>query len=355
MIRVLIAEDSVTVRELLVGILGTDPDIEVIGTAKNGHEAVETAKQLRPDVITMDINMPGMDGFEATKRIMIEAPVPIVIVSGTTDVRDVKISMNALRAGALAVLEKPSGIGSSCFEASVKQLVSTVKAMAGVKVVRHWPSRGVLVEDLASATARDPPPVSPIRVVAMAASTGGPAALARVISDLPAQFPIPILVVQHIGRGFVAGLASWLDTVSPLKVKVAEDGDPLAPSTVYLAADDLHMGVSSRSRIALREGPHIGGFRPSATYLFDAVGKAFGPAAVAVMLTGMGQDGVDGLRTLRSAGARIIAQDEATSVVFGMPGAAIAAGVAEKILPLPDIGKALTHICGEPRPRTSQE
>lgn len=352
MIRVLIAEDSATVSQLLVTVLSADPEIEIVGIAKNGREAVETTKRLRPDVVTMDVNMPEMDGFEATKQIMIETPTPIVIISASVDVRDVRISMNALRAGALALLEKPPGLDSPDFEEAVARLTSTVKSMAGVKVVRHWPMR---------ATARRPQPTvkmsasAPVRVIAVAASTGGPAALARILGDLPAQFPVPILIVQHIASGFVNGLASWLNTVCSLKVQVAKDGAPLAPSTVYLAGDGTHMGVGPDSRIKLDSARPINGFRPSASHLFESVASIFGPSAVAVILTGMGQDGVEGLHAIRAAGSRVLAQDESSSVVFGMPRAAIAQGLVDEILPLSAVGECLMKMIASTQPDKGKE
>ena len=291
MIRVLIAEDSVTVSRLLCAVLGADPQIEIAGTAKNGREAVDMTKRLRPDVVTMDVNMPVLDGFEATKQIMIETPTPIVIISASVDVHNVNISMNALRAGAVALLEKPPGPDSPDFDDVVSRIVSTVKAMAGVKVIRHWPARTVSKHLPRVADLR---PWTQVRVVAIAASTGGPAALARILADLPAQFPVPILIVQHIASGFVGGLASWLNSACSLKVKVAQDGEALAPSTVYLAGEEAHLGVTSDSRIKLENSSPIGGFRPSASYLFESVGKGFGSSALAVILTGMGQDGVKG-------------------------------------------------------------
>jgi two-component system chemotaxis response regulator CheB len=343
MIRVLVAEDSATARQFLIDVLSADADIEIAGTAENGIEAVEAARRLRPDVIAMDIKMPVMDGFEAAKRIMIEVPTPIVIMSATMDVRDVNVSMNALRVGALALLEKPPGPGAPRFEESLRHLVFTIKAMAGVKVVRH--AREPLARPGALSTA-DLPAVGQVRVIAMAASTGGPAALGRILAGLPAQFAVPILVVQHMARGFIAGMASWLSATCALQVKVALDHDLLQPSTVYLAGEDCHLGVARGARIALDDSPPIGGFRPSATHLFDSVGKAFGTSAVAVMLTGMGQDGVEGLRTVRRGGGRILVQDEQSSVVFGMPGAAVAAKLADKILPLSSISEALIHLTG---------
>jgi two-component system chemotaxis response regulator CheB len=339
MIRVLIAEDSVTVRELLAAILCADPDIEIAGTAKNGLEAIEMTKRLRPDVITMDVNMPELDGFEATKQIMIETPTPIVIISASVEVHDVAVSMNALRLGALALLKKPPGTDSPDFATAVAHLISTVKAMAGVKVVRHWAKSEV---STARPRVTNTRPSAPVRVIAMAASTGGPAALARVLTDLPAYFPIPILIVQHITEGFIGGLASWLNAVCSLKVSVAKDGDSLVPSTIYLADDGAHMGISSDFRIKLDHAGPIGGFRPSATYLFESVGKVFGPAALGVILTGMGQDGVEGLRVIKQAGGHVLAQDEPSSVVFGMPGEAIAQGLVDAVLPLQSIGSRLS-------------
>lgn len=352
MIRVLIAEDSVTIRELLVTVLRADPEIEIVGTVKNGRDAIQQVKRLRPDVVTMDVNMPELDGFEATKRIMIETPTPIVIISASVDVRDVKISMNALCAGALALLEKPPGMDSPHFKEAIAHLISTVKAMAGVKVIRHWPMRAVPQR---SPRAANTPPSAQVRGIAVAASTGGPAALARILGDLPAQFPVPILIVQHITGGFVDGLASWLNTACALKVQVAKNGDPLAPSTVYLAGDGAHMGVSPNSRIKLDDARPINGFRPSATYLFESVGKVFGPSAVAVILTGMGQDGVEGLRAVRTTGGRVVAQDESSSIVFGMPGAAIAQGLVDNVLPVYSIGEWLTAMVADTRTTKNEE
>lgn len=345
MIRVLIAEDSVTARELLAAMLSADPEIEVIGMAKDGREAVEMTKALRPDLVTMDIHMPVMDGFEATKQIMIEAPTPIIIITASMDVTDVKVSMEALRVGALALLEKPN-LGVGDFQASCARVVNTVKAMAGVKVVRHFAPRGGMLFQPQAQT--DPLPGTRVRLVAIAASTGGPAALARVFADLPGQFPVPILVVQHIARGFVSGFASWLNGSCPLQVKVAEDGELLQPSTVYLAPDDAHLGLDTHFRVRHDHSAPINGFRPSATFLFQSVAKVVGPASVSAILTGMGQDGVAGLVAVKQAGGRIVAQDEASSVVFGMPGAAVAEGLADRVLPLAGIGDWLWNQVSAP-------
>jgi two-component system, chemotaxis family, protein-glutamate methylesterase/glutaminase len=335
-LRALVAEDSPTARALLVEILASDPGLEVVGEARNGLEAVAMTKRLRPHVVTMDLRMPLMDGLEATKEIMIEAPTPIVIVTASLEPRDVERSMHALQSGALAVLAKPSGPGSPGFPEACRQLVTTVKAMAEVKVVRHWrehrPASPAAVRSLAMP-----------RVVAMAASTGGPAALQQLLSALPAGFPVPILVVQHIAPGFVQGLASWLGASSPLKVKVAEQGEPLRPGTVYLAADGRDMGVSERGSVSL-SAPRPGNGCPGATALFESVARSYGPSAVAVILTGMGRDGLEGLASIKRGGGRVVAQDEATSVVFGMPGAAVEAGLADLVLPLSSIASTLVEL-----------
>ena len=209
--RVLVAGDPPNARALLVEILRSDPGLEVVGEAVNGLEAVEMTRRLRPDVVTMDVRMPLMDGLQATKEIMAETPTPIVIITASLERRDVELSMQALRVGALAVLSKPAGPGSPGLPEERRRLTTTVKLMAGVKVVRRWRDRPPSGQRPAGAVAKP-------RVVAVATSTGGPAALQRLLSALPVDFSVPILVVQHIAPGFVSGLASWLDAVSPLEV-----------------------------------------------------------------------------------------------------------------------------------------
>ncbi|MGH7435212.1 MAG: chemotaxis protein CheB, partial [Polyangiaceae bacterium] len=265
---------------------------------------------------------------------------PIVIVSAGIDLREVEISVHALRAGALTVIEKPVGPAAADFEEGRRRFLATVKAMAQVKVVRHWPLR----------TGSELPGTEPrtnstgqARIVALAASTGGPSALCEVLASLPGDFPLPVLVVQHIARGFVPGFASLLTTHVSLRAKVAEPGEPLEPRTIYVAPDDSHMGLKDARTVLVSSAPALGGFRPSASFLFESVAGVFGKSTLAVVLTGMGQDGLEGLQAVRRAGGQIIAQDEATSVVFGMPGAAVAAGLADATLPLQSIGRHIAR------------
>jgi two-component system chemotaxis response regulator CheB len=341
-VRVLVVDDSATSRLLLVSILRADAGIEVVGQAADGLEAVEMVKRLHPDIVTMDVQMPRLDGFAATKRIMVESPTPILITTNL-DPRALSVSLEAVRMGALAVHAKPGDPRAPGFDAEAKELARQVKAMSRVKVVRHF--------DLEMALPRAAHPSSAVsllgvsaQVVAIAASTGGPAALYQILTALPADFPVPILVVQHISRGFSAGFATWLDQASALRIKLAEGGEALLPGSVYVADDDHHLCVSRTWKVHLSNAPPVGGFRPSGTPLFESVAAAFGRHAIAVILTGMGRDGVDGLRAIRQAGGRTIAESEATAVVYGMPAAAVNAGLADFVLPLDQVGAALAGL-----------
>ena len=333
MIRVVVADDSAAARDLVAAILESDPEIRVVGRAANGAEAVEMAERLRPDLLTMDLHMPVMDGFEAVRQIMSRAPAPILVVSALTR-DDVEMSLRATELGAVMVLPKPSGPLSPRHEEERAELVRMARAMSAVKVVRRWatprpptPAAPVLAPGPAA-------PAAPARLVAVAASTGGPAALQQILAALPASFPAPVLVVQHIARGFVGPLAEWLNATCPLRVRVADDGERPEPGRVYLAPDDAHLTLSPRGTLALSHAEPVGGFRPSASVLFAGVGRSMGRSAVAVILTGMGNDGIEGLRAARAAGVRVLAQDEASSVVYGMPREAAEAGVADEVLPL---------------------
>jgi two-component system chemotaxis response regulator CheB len=330
-IRVLIAEDSSTARALLREILGSEPEIEVVGEARDGGEAVRLARELRPDVVTMDIRMPVLDGFQATREIMAEAPTRIIMVTGSPSAREVAFGLRAFDAGALTVQRRPPGPDDPDFERAARSLVDVVKAMAEVRIARRMRYRKRTAEARSGR----------IQVVAMAASTGGPPALKTILGNLPADFPVPILVVQHIARGFVQGLVEWLDHGCALRVRLAEEGRAAQPNSVFIAPEDVHLELERSGRMRLSNRPPVHGFRPSASVLFESVARSFGPRAAGVILSGMGEDGVDGLAHLHQAGGVVIAQSEETAAVFGMPGAAVAAGVVSTVLDLDEIAGAL--------------
>lgn len=354
MIRVLVAEDSPTARTLLVAILGAEADIVVVGEARTGIEAVDMAEKLTPDLVTMDVHMPELDGLEATRQIMTRSPRPILIVSSTAG-SDVELSLEATRSGALMVIAKPMGAQSPGHDSDRRQLISMVRALAGVKVVRRHGNAGSI--PAASGTPRasvvtpapsQQQPHALCDVLAIAASTGGPAALRTIFSELPENFPVPIFVVQHIAHGFTGGLAHWLTADSPLHIKVAELGEEARAGTVYIAPDDRHLGVRRNPndvlRVQLDNSDPIGAFRPSATYLFRSCAENIGRGVLALILTGMGDDGVEGLRHVQRAGGRILAQDEASSVIYGMPREAQRAGVVDQVVPLSGMARRLGEL-----------
>jgi two-component system chemotaxis response regulator CheB len=337
-IRVLIAEDSPTARALLLDLFSRSPDFTVIGEAHNGAEAIERAIALSPDLIIMDIHMPIIDGLDATKEIMREAPAPIVMVSASASTSDVALGLSATQAGAVMLMEKPLGVADERGEDAAKQFLAMAKAMAAVKVVRRWSRAGVRT---IPPPRRPAPGTGDIRLIAIGTSTGGPAALHRILIDLPRDFAVPIVVVQHMAHGFIDGLAKWLGANVTLKVTTAEDGEPLVSGTVYVAPDDRHLGVTNDGRAKLSSTAPLAGFRPSVDYLFDSCARSYGNSLAAVILTGMGQDGVEGLATVKERGGRVIAQDEQSSVVFGMAQQAIRRGLVDEILPLDRIGKRI--------------
>lgn len=337
MIKVLVVEDSPVVREFLVHILNTDPDIRVVGTAHNGAEAQEAIMRLQPDVVTMDIHMPKLNGLDATRLIMETCPTPIVVVSGSSDPAVVATTFDAMEAGALAVLRRPAGIGHPDHEATALELVQTVKLMSEVKVVRRW------------ARSRTAPPrmerkAGHCRVVAIGASTGGPPVLQTILSQLPADFPMAILVVQHMTAGFIQGFVEWLGHTSRLPVHVAHHGEEIRAGHVYVAADESHMKVGRNGKIMLTQEPPENGLRPSVSCLFRSVAEVYGGDAVAGLLTGMGRDGADQLKLLRDKGATTFAQDKASSVVHGMPGEAIKLDAVTLVLPSNKIAEVLARL-----------
>jgi len=340
MIKVLVVDDSKTVRDLLIYILGSDPEIEIIGTVSNGKEAIIfiedsiTGRHEKPDLITMDILMPVMDGLEATRRIMGTYPLPIVIISSSLNHNEVDMTFQSLAAGAVSVLEKPKGIEHPDYAIISDELKRHVKLMSEVKVVRRIfnnhkkksfqerPAPGI------NSFAESPK----IELVAIGASTGGPPVLHTILSSLHDNFPVPILIVQHIAAGFLQGLVDWLDQFSTLNVNIAIHGEKILPGHVYLAPDEHHLGVDESRRIKLSNNDSENGLRPAVSHLFRSIAEVYGKHSLGILLTGMGKDGAQELRLLRNRGAITIAQDEKSSVVHGMPGEAIQIGAAIHVL-----------------------
>jgi two-component system chemotaxis response regulator CheB len=354
MIRVLVVEDSPTVQRLLVAILESDPEIQVIGTAANGEEAVRRAITLKPDLITMDIKMPVMDGLEATRQIMATCPTPIVIVTGSSESSTLPITFNAMRAGALDVIQKPVGLRHENFKSIHKRLVTAVKLLAGVKVFRRDATPpgnspgsaggNFRVRSRASSKQRG------FTIVAIGASTGGPAALQSLLKALPSHFPLPVVVAQHMSPGFTKGLVRWLQMTSELRLKMAQDAERLLPGTVYFAPDQHHLLLRDRLTLGLSQAAPVKHVRPSVNVLFESVARTHGATAVGVLLTGMGDDGAAGLKAIHDRGGLTLVQDEATSVVYGMPRAAVELGAADQILPLDEMAPALLRLLDPHRP-----
>jgi two-component system chemotaxis response regulator CheB len=366
MIRVLVADDSRAFRAILRTILGRSPEIEVVGEAQDGHEAVSQVLALRPDVVTMDVRMPGKDGLEALEEIMRRRPTPVVVVSAEAGPEKQEVSFRALELGAVEVLAKPRADVRGRFEREAEEIRMAVRAVAGLKLVtRHKrnprapappppapdPERiqtltGSWVlkprEPAAGGTVLPLPPTAP-RVLGIAASTGGPAALARIIHELPPGYPIPILVVQHIAEGFEGGLVHWLSGETPLTVKLAEDGEPLRGGTVYIAPSGSHLGAAG-SAVQLLKGDPVRGFRPSGTVLFRALAHEYGRGAAGLILSGMGDDGAEGMKLLRDKGAWTGAQGPQSCVVYGMPRVAAEKGGVGMTMELDEIPAALVKL-----------
>lgn len=330
-VRVLLADDSELFREILGRLVTAEPGLEVVGLCRDGDEAAAEVARTKPDVITMDLVMPEADGFAGIARIMAETPTPILVLTAN---REEETGFRALSLGALDILEKPGA--RTDLEAFGRTLRSRLKLLAGVRVIRH--PRGL----------RGQAPVVPPRtrraeLVVVGASLGGPRALAAILRALPADFPAPVAVVQHIADGFTEGLAGWLGSEARLRVREARDGEPIRPGTVVIAPTGSHL-VVEEGAYRLSDAAPVDTFKPSVTPLLTSAAKAYGSRVCGVLLTGMGRDGAAGLKAIRDAGGTTLVQDEATSTVFGMPRAAIELDAVDRVLPLDEIARVLLEL-----------
>lgn len=348
MINVLIVNDSPTVAELLSYILCADPDIQVVGVARDGEDAVAASARLKPHIIVMDIHMPKLNGFEATRRIMETMPTPIIIMSASSNINEVTRTFDVLEAGALGVVRQPLGVEYSEHKPVAEEIIRAIKTMAEVKLVRRWagqPKPGNSFQNSKTGA----PSLAKAKVVAIGASTGGPPALHAILSRIPKSFPVPILIVQHMAPGFISGLADWLAQSTELIIHLATHGERPLPGRVYLAPDSRHMVVENDGRLALAEKKPGEILCPSIARLFGSVSEVFKERAAGIILTGMGEDGARELKLMRNMGAVTIAQDKETSIVHGMPGAAIKLDAATYVLSPEEIAATLaTLACAKP-------
>ncbi len=361
--RVLVVEDSAVIRRLLAHIISGDPRLELGGAVESAEEALLAIPRLRPDVISMDVRLPGMDGLEATRRIMALHPTPIVVIADSVEDASLRISMNALRSGALAVVEKPDGPLSRHYAAAAGTIATQLAIMSRVPVIRRRQPVSAEAAQAMAASSTAAGGFGPeaaaagIAALAVAASTGGPPALARLLGALPAGFPLPILVVQHMGAAFIEGFAGWLDGLVPMPVALARADEPLQPGRVLVAPGDRHLGLAQdrdgRLRVRLDDRPPVSSQRPSATLLFESL-VPLGRRGLGILLTGMGEDGATGLAAMRRAGAYTVTEHESSAVIYGMPAAAVRLGGSCASLPIeaiaPRLLQMLSHMLPDRRP-----
>lgn len=342
-VRVMVVEDSLTVQALLRHVIERDSRLEIAAMFATAEEAIERIGQVGPDVISMDIRLPGIDGLEATRRIMADHPTPIVVIADSVHDSTLNIAMNALKAGALSVVEKPWGPGAAAHETTAEAIATQLYIMSQVSVIRRRPGLAVWPKS----ALRDKSTVPRVGVVGIAASTGGPPALANVLGALPETTPWPVLVVQHMGGSFMDGFASWLATQTRLRVRIARDGEHPEAGVVYVAPGDRHLVITRSGALAVEDSPPLMGQKPAANVLFRSLAQFAGSKSAGVLLTGMGEDGASGLLEMRRAGALTIAEDSSTAVVYGMPGAAMKMGAVQESLPLDGIAARLQVLARE--------
>jgi len=343
MIRVLLVDDSPLTLHILQRLLLRSPDIQVVGTAADGQAALELLPTLNPDVICTDMHMPGMSGLELTRAVMATRPCPILVVSVSMEPGSPSI-FRMLEAGAVDVYPKPRAILDADEEKLARELASKIRIVAGVHVFRRRTAPTPLAPPKLPVSPPVSAPRSPVKLVAIGASTGGPQALRAILSALPTDFPSPVVCVQHIGGDFLGELVRWLAEECSLPVRKAAQGEMPQVGTVYFAPEGAHLEFDAQGRFALSDAPPCDGHRPSVTVTQRAAARQFGAGAVGILLTGMGRDGAEGMAAIAAADGVTIAQDEASSVVYGMPREAVALGAARHVLPLEQIAPALAAL-----------
>ncbi len=338
LIRVLVVEDSILMCKVLTTLLNGDPQIVVTAIATNGKEAVDLVPHLQPDLITMDMEMPIMDGLEVIKQIMSTHPTPILILSSSVFKKGMEKVFRAISYGALDVMDKSELVLKGEMN-SGEHLIEKVKHLAQKKLPYRIPIEER--SDIFLSASRRTRKTTIHKIVAMVASTGGPQALLKILKPLPESFPCGILIVQHIATGFLSGLVHWLDKECRIKIKIAEDSEEIRPGVAYIAPENLQMRVSEGGRLRLSSEPPENGHRPSGDVLLESVAEIYGKESIGIILTGMGRDGVRGLKAIKQKQGKTLAQDEKSCVVFGMPHAAIELGVVDQVLPLERISEEL--------------
>lgn len=339
--RVLVVDDSPLMCKILTNILNCDPQILVAAVANNGKEAIELVPRLKPDIITMDMDMPIVDGLEATKQIMASNPTPILIVASTVFKAGMERVFKAISHGALDVIDK-SELELSEQKRSGEALIAKIKFLTGVRVTDR--RRGRLRNERSAVDLKAPWTGVSDKIVAIVASTGGPQALLDILKRIPEDFPCGIVIVQHITSGFLPGLVDWLNKECKIEVKIGEDSEAIQPGVAYIAPDDVQMRVEDTGKIALSNEPVYEGHRPSGDILLESVAKVYGKGSVAAILTGMGRDGARGMKAIKQLDGKTIAQNEKSCVVFGMPKAAIEMDVIDKVLPLESIAEEIVSM-----------
>ena len=345
-IKVLIVDDSQVSQTLHRQIISSDCDFQIAGVASNGREAVEFTRKFQPDVISMDLNMPLMDGIEATREIMQSNPVPIVVVSSFYEPAEVGLAMEVLDAGALTIMPKPFGHGHPEYSHTARKYLKTLKSMSEVKLVRRQPGLSNKKRSDKNSWLSASPSVQAgdYHVLVIGASAGGPESTKAILSALNKDFPIPIMLVQHVDSKFMEGYRLWLQSCARMPVVMAHDDQALLPGHVYLAPADKHLVVKAEGVAGLTDEAPVKGHRPSVGFLFKSAGDVYHNRVIAVILSGMGKDGVPEMKMLKDLGALTIAQNEASSLVFGMPGEAVRIGAVKKTLPSGEIATFVSNI-----------